>query len=284
MLGARSPGRRRSRWDAAAGRGRCLGYSVGRGPPDAPARLRSPARTAPHRLPRTSRDWPTSPTNGGPPPPASLERGRRGQLKGGGRSAPPGAGLRPRSPPSRLAGSKRPLLQARRSRQRRRRPAPQWESPWLPGASQRPGVRVNFQASACGQQRGGKPTRVDPWLIHRLLLPPPWLQTPRAQVAGRTPPFDAGGSLGAPVPEKGGPPPPTPASSSLTLQLPTPVGLTSPLLPSWEQSRLRAKFELTRCAVRKKVGNVPWQSLGILNNFLDSHQLLFTSIFYTGFS
>ena len=88
MLGARSPGRRRSRREAAAGRGRCLGYSVERGPPDAPARLWSPARTAPHRLPRTSRDWPTSPTNGGPPPPASLERGRRGQLKGGGRSAP----------------------------------------------------------------------------------------------------------------------------------------------------------------------------------------------------
>ena len=36
------------------------------------------------------------------------------------------------------------------------------------------------------------------------------------------------------------------------------------------------------CAVREKMGNVPWQSLGISSPFLDSHKLLFTSIFIRG--
>lgn len=54
MLGARSPGRRRRRPDAAAERGRCLGGSVRLGPAEPPALLPSPPRTVPASCPGPS--------------------------------------------------------------------------------------------------------------------------------------------------------------------------------------------------------------------------------------
>lgn len=208
-----------NRLDAAAGCGRCLGYSVGRGPAEPPGRLRSPARTAPHRLLRTFRDWPTSPTNGGPPPPASPAKGRRGQLKGGGRGAPSPRGsldlvpaLTPYRPTARL-----PLLQIRRTGQRRRRPAPRWEPalPPHPGASQRPGVRVNFQAFARGPAEGREAHRgwpaADP--------PPPSASSPPpgpAGAGGGQDPSTRCGKHQGPLCLRKGARPPTPASSSHT--------------------------------------------------------------------
>ena len=161
MLGARSPGRCRSRPDATAGAGRCLGCSVGGGPAEAPSRRRSPARTAPRRLPRPFRDWPASPTNGGPPPPASPARGRRGQLKGGGRRAPSSRGSRapvPTLTPPRPE-ARRPLLRAWPAEAR---PTVGAGPPLRPVASRRRSVQVLFQASAPGRRRGGKPTRAGP--------------------------------------------------------------------------------------------------------------------------
>ena len=112
---------------------------------------------------------------------------------------------------------------------------------------QLPGIRLRTE--------GRKPARVDPWLIHRLLLPPPWLQSPRAQMAGRTLPLDAGGSVAAPVPEKAGPP-----SSDTCFFLPYPAAShtcwadlsTAAVLGTVKASgQIRAH---SGCAVRKKSG------------------------------
>lgn len=286
MLGARSPGRCRSRPDATAGAGRCLGCSVGGGPAEAPSRRRSPARTAPRRLPRPFRDWPASPTNGGPPPPASPARGRRGQLKGGGRRAPSSRGSRapvPALTPPRPE-ARRPLLRAWPAEAR---PTVGAGPPLRPVASRRRSVQVLFQASAPGRRRGGKPTRAGPPRTPACFgrLPGCRPGARRWQAGSLHPQRETpGAGLEALCPRKGvvggGGRSRGTCFSSLTSQLPTPVGLTSALLPPWEQSRLSAKFELTLGMLRGK--KKTWQSLGISRPFLDPHQLVFTSIFIRG--
>lgn len=84
------------------------------GPGEPPGPRRIPPRTAPNLFPGAFRDWPTSPTNGRLPPPASLARGRCGQLRrcrlrapSPRRSRAPASALTPQGP-----AAHRPLLQA----------------------------------------------------------------------------------------------------------------------------------------------------------------------------
>lgn len=123
-----------------------------------------------------------------------------------------------------------------------------WNSRQLPSLRRR----------ARGRGGKGRTTRASRLLTCSLRLPRPQ----RAQREDRAPPPAAenpGSSLGAGMPEKGGP------FSDTCLLLgtsrpPTPVDRISTLLPPREQSRLTAKLEIS-------------------NPFLDSHQLLFRSIF-----
>lgn len=115
MLGSRPSGPRRRRPDSTVGRA-VPRNSVELEPPG-PLRSRagrlarcphrSSARTAPRLLGRALADWLRSPTNGGPPPPASPARGRCGQLKGSGRRAPSPRGPGPPPQPSRHPGPRR---------------------------------------------------------------------------------------------------------------------------------------------------------------------------------
>lgn len=206
-----------------------------------------PLRTlSPLPGPPASGDWPASPTNGGPPAPASRAPGRRGQWQRGGRGAPSprGPGPRPR-PHATGARSTAPLLPAG--------PRAAAAPPRRLGASQlRSASTPRHPPRRSGRRRGRETTPAPPGrLTHRCvwLFPGPGPTRPDAALESRVQPPGPRAGTGRPAtcPVL----PPLAAAPS--------VGLTSTWVQLPEPSKFLARFVLTQSKLKMRCGR-NWES------------------------